>query len=104
MKRRTARTFIWTAGILIVLGFVIMSPSAAFTLFLLAATSAAVPSIFASEQSRSVPVGLLVLSIVLAASFYPAFTRDQEAYARRVKERMEKQKPAVPAVQGAASK
>ncbi len=104
MQPKTARTFLWLAGILIVLGFLIMSPGAGLILFLLAAASAAVPSIFAADRSRLVPVGLFVLSAALAVIYYPSFKREQEAYAARAKARMEKQKAVAPAEQAPAKK
>jgi membrane protein implicated in regulation of membrane protease activity len=88
MKPESARALLWTTCILIVLAFIIMSPTGAFALFALAAVCAAVPSVFASKWSRVISLVLLIASIALAASAYPAFRREREAYMQRAKERV----------------
>ncbi len=87
MKPESARALVWTACILMVLAFIIMSPTGAFALFSLAALCAAVPSVFASKWSRVISMVLLIASIALAASSYPAFTRERDTYMQRAKER-----------------
>ena len=100
MKPESARTLAWTAGILIVLALVIMSPSGAFALLVLASISAAIPSVFASKRPRAISVALLIASISLAVNFYPAFQRDQAIYTQRVKERAAQSQVITPTDQG----
>lgn len=104
MKPESARALTWSAGILIVLALVILSPTGAFALLVLAAISAAIPSVFASKRPRIISVVLLIASVALAAYFYPAFEREREAYAQRAKERAAKPSVTPPADQGAAKK
>jgi membrane protein implicated in regulation of membrane protease activity len=100
MKPESARTLAWTAGILIVLALVIISPSGAFALLVLAAVCAAIPSVFASRRPRAISAVLLIASIALAVNFYPAFKRDQSAYTQRVKERAAQTESITPTDQG----
>ena len=90
MKPESARTLAWAASILIILALVIISPAGAFALLILAAVFAAVPSVFATKRPRVISAVLLIISIVLAVNFYPAFKRDQDSYTQRMKERAEK--------------
>lgn len=87
-----------------VLGFVVVSPTGSFALFVLAAISAAIPSVMTSGRLRLVSVVLLITSAALAASFYPAFAREQEAYTQRARERSAKPQVIAPTGQGAAKK
>ena len=104
MKPESARALTWSAGILIVLALVIMSPTGAFALLVLAAISAAIPSVFASKRPRVLSIVLLFASVALAASFYPAFDRERQAYAQRSNERAAKPGGPAPTDQGAARK
>ena len=85
MKPESAKALAWTAGILLVLGLVIMSPTGAFALLVLAALCAAIPSVFATKRPRVISLVLLIAAIALAAYYYPAFEREREAYAQRAK-------------------
>jgi membrane protein implicated in regulation of membrane protease activity len=85
MKPESAKALAWTAGILIVLALVIISPAGAFALLVLAVICAAIPAVFASKRLRFISMALLIISIALAVSFYPAFERDREMYMQRAK-------------------
>ena len=87
MKPESARALVWTASALIVLAFLIMSPTGAFALLALAAISAAVPSVFATQRPRIIAVVLLIAALALAATFYPAFERERDAYQQRARVR-----------------
>jgi membrane protein implicated in regulation of membrane protease activity len=104
MKPESAKALAWTAAILVVLASMILSPSGAFALFVLAAVFAAIPSIFASKRPRIISIALLAISIALAVNFYPAFTREREAYAQRAKERAVAPQVVTPAEQTAPKK
>ena len=87
MNPHSAKALAWCAGILVALALIVMSPVAAFAMVALAAFCAAIPSVFAHKRTRVISVVLLMVSMALVATFYPAFQRDREAYARRAKER-----------------
>lgn len=93
LKPASARALDWLAGILIVVGWVIVSPSGAFALLSLACICAAFPAAFGSKIPRIVGVALLVASLASAANFYPQFELERESYARRAKERAGKSPP-----------
>lgn len=87
MNPDSAKALAWAAGLLIVLALVILSPTGAFALLVAAVIGAAVPAAFATKRTRVISLILLVTAVALAASFYPAYKRDREAYVRRAKER-----------------
>ena len=87
MKPKSANALAGTAGLLIVLALLILSPTGGFALLVLAAGCAAIPAIFATGRPRLLSVALLAASVALAAGFYPAFKRDREAYLNRAPHR-----------------
>lgn len=87
MNHESAKALTWTAGGLLALAFVIMSPAGAFALLVLASVCAAIPALFASKSPRVVALVLLLASLALAIQYYQLFERDREAYATRMKSR-----------------
>lgn len=87
MKPESVRALDWFAGALIVTGWAVISPSAAFVLFSLAAICATFPTAFGSKMPRFVGAALLTCSISFAAGVYPQFELEREAYAARARER-----------------
>lgn len=86
MNPKSANTLAWTAGILIILGLLILSPTGAFALMVLAALCAAIPSLFANQRPRVISLALLLAAVALAACFYPAFARERADYVRHARE------------------
>lgn len=87
MNPESAKALAWTAGLLLLLGLVIMSPTGAFALLVLAALFAAIPAVFGTKRPRVISLILLIASLAMAAKFYPAFKQDRAAYMNRAKER-----------------
>jgi membrane protein implicated in regulation of membrane protease activity len=86
MKPESARTLIWTAGILIVVALTMLSPSGSIALLVMAAIAAAASAVFTSKWSRVVAVGMLIAALALAARTYPAFEHEQGTYRQRAAE------------------
>ncbi|MDP2277285.1 MAG: hypothetical protein Q8K51_03585 [Nitrospirota bacterium] len=85
MKKESSNALAWFAAILLFVGLLIMSPSGAFALFVLAALFAAFPAIFGSKKTRIVAAVLLLVSILLAVSRYPEFRSEQDRFSSRAK-------------------
>ena len=100
MKPESARALAWTAGILLMLALVIMSPSGAFALLVLAIICAVIPSVFAAKRTRVVSVLLLIASIALAAGFYPDFERERKNYSQHARPEAAKVPVTAPADRG----
>lgn len=83
MQPTSARALIVTAILVIIGGFMIMSPSGAFFAFGLGALLAAFPAIFGTGRPRLIAVILLLGSIGLAARCYPDFRSEQERYRQK---------------------
>lgn len=94
MNPESAKTLAWTAGLLLLLGLIILSPTGAFALLVLAALCAAIPAVFGSKRPRVISLILLIASLGVAAGFYPAFKRDRAVYLNRGKE--QEAKPPAP--------
>ncbi len=83
MQPVSARALTITAALVVLIGFMVGSPSAAFLAFCLAALLAAIPAIFGAGKFRLVPAILLLCSVALAVDKYPDFRTDQEHYRRQ---------------------
>ena len=73
------------AALILLVGLMVMSPSAAFLAFCLAALLSAIPAIFGTGKTRIVAAILLLCSAGLAANSYPDFKKEQEQYRQRTK-------------------
>ena len=80
MQPASARALTSTAALVILVGFIVMSPSGAFLAFCLAALLSAFPVIFGTGKTRIIAAVLLLCSIGLAARIYPEFRSEQERY------------------------
>lgn len=85
MNAQSARSLAWLAAILIVIGLLIMSPSAALALFCLAGIFAFFPARFGSRSTKLIGTLLLLACLGLAAAYYPSFKKDHESYRDRVR-------------------
>ncbi len=86
MKPESARALVWIASILIVLGLMVMSPAGALALFVLAALCAAFPLTLGPKRPRIAAAVLFFCALVLAAAYYPDFSREQKTYTLRAKQ------------------
>jgi membrane protein implicated in regulation of membrane protease activity len=100
MNHSSAKALAWAAGLLLALALVMISPSGAFVLLVLAGLCAAIPSLFAVKRTRVVSLVLLVAVLVLAARYYPGFVHEQQAYRNRVKEHPISQQVTTPSDSG----
>ena len=90
MNPKSATALSSVAGMLIVLGLLIPSPTGRFALLSLAVIVVAIPCIFAVKRARIISIILMTTALALTVSFYPEFKKDQDAYAKQVKERAAK--------------
>lgn len=83
MQPASARALTVTAALVVLAGFMVMSPSGAFFAFCLAALLAVFPAIFGLGKTRLIAAVLLLCSIGLAANKYPDFRSEQERYRKQ---------------------
>lgn len=80
LQPASVRALTVTAALLLLIGSMVMSPSAGFTAFGLAALLSAIPAIFGTGRIRLVAAILLLGSTGLAAAKYPDFKAEQARY------------------------
>jgi hypothetical protein len=85
MKIQSARALTWFAAILVLIGWLVMSPMGAFAVFVLSVIFSAVPVVFGRGAVRVVAAVLLLLSILSATIKYPEFKHEREMYQDRHK-------------------
>ncbi|MCK4536762.1 MAG: hypothetical protein KAT93_07090 [Desulfuromonadales bacterium] len=88
MNERSVRTLLWSSGILLLTGGMVMSPSARLLAFGLAAVLAVLAVAFGRRRLRLVAVVLTFVSLLLVVQVYPNAKQDfsdyrQNANARR---------------------
>lgn len=79
----SARALTASAGLVLLGGFLVPSPSGAFFAFCLAALLTAFPVIFGTGKPRVIAAVLLLSSSLLAAGKYPDFKSEQERYRKQ---------------------
>jgi len=104
VNNKSAKALAWTAGILIVIAPAIISPSGTFALLVLAIICSAIPAVFASKSCRVISIVLLIASIALGASYYPASERELEVYMQRAKKNAIQPQATTPKDQGVITK
>jgi hypothetical protein len=80
MQPASARALTVTAALVVLVGFVVMSPSAAFLAFWFAAILAAFPAVFGAGKMRLIAAVLLLGSMGLAMGKYPEFREELSRY------------------------
>lgn len=83
MNPKSASTLVWASVITIVLGMVVLSPSAAFMLYGMAVVLAIVPTIFGPKVPRIAGGVALVVALALSYHGYPAFDAERNSYRQR---------------------
>ena len=85
MQPASARALTGMAALILLVGLIVMSPSAAFLAFCLAALVAAPAAFFGTGKMRLLAAALLIGAVILAVGRYSAFRADQQRYRERVK-------------------
>jgi hypothetical protein len=78
MKDTSASALVWFSGIVMVIGWLVMSPSGAVFSFVLSAIFAIVPAVFGTAKIRLVAIVLLIIALFFAADRYPEFRSERE--------------------------
>jgi hypothetical protein len=86
MNPRSARSLLWAALALLLVGAMIGAPEAGVLLAVLAACCSVAPVVYGSKGVRIVAVLILLAALGLAAALYPAANRDMAAYRDRTTE------------------
>lgn len=85
MKPESSRALLWFAGILILIGLLVMSPSAQFLFLILGALAAVAPAMSGSRSTRIAGCVVLVIALAFAVILYPRFKKDQQSYVERAR-------------------
>ncbi|NLC70144.1 MAG: hypothetical protein GX751_02160 [Desulfuromonadaceae bacterium] len=85
MKETLAKSLLWSAVFVLVLGMLIGSPSGQFFCFVVAAAIAALPLSLAGKRRRLFAAGVTIAAVLLAWSVYSDFRQDFSTYRERAK-------------------
>lgn len=85
MNQKTVKTAGQFSVIVLILGLLVMSPPFRFSLFVLAAFCAAIPSVFTSGKWRGAGIVIVIAALALAAVEYPAASSHMQHYRQRAK-------------------
>lgn len=80
MHERSVRTLLWSSGIVLLVGGMVMSPSASLFAFGLAAVLALLAVVFGRRKLRIVAVVLMLVSFLLVVQEYPKANQDFSSY------------------------
>ncbi|MFH1605346.1 MAG: hypothetical protein ABIH03_15735, partial [Pseudomonadota bacterium] len=99
MNPKSASTLVWASVIAILLGMVILSPSAAFVLYVVAVVFATIPTAFGPKVPRVAGGVALLVALALAYQGYPAFAAERDSYRKRAESKAAKATVKSPAPQ-----
>lgn len=80
MQPASARALTSMAALVLLVGLMVMSPSAAFLAFCLAVLLSAIPAIFGTGKTRLIAAVILLAATGLAIRIYPEFKSEQERH------------------------
>jgi membrane protein implicated in regulation of membrane protease activity len=84
MNERSVRALLWSSGIVMLVGGMVMSPSASLLAFGLAAVLALLAVVFGRRKLRLVAVVLMLVSLLLVVQEYPKANQDFSSYRQHV--------------------
>lgn len=85
LNPQSSKALLIVGGLFLILGFVILTPSARFLCLILGMVCEAIPVLFSTKRHRLIAVLLLALSLATAVWIYPEFKNHMTAYGRSVR-------------------
>lgn len=83
MKKKSLGAAVLLAFSLLITGLLVLSPSAAFILLVLAGVIAVIPALLGRGGVRLLGIMLLILSVALSVSYYPYFRGEQQRFMQK---------------------
>lgn len=84
MKEQSVRTLLWSSGIVILVGGMVMSPAASLLAFGLASILAILAAAFGRRRLRLIAVVLMFVSLLLVVQEYAKAKQDMSSYRQHV--------------------
>ncbi len=87
LKPESSKALLIAGFVLLILGMIILTPSARFLGLILAVLCAAIPALFSVKRQRLIAIILLILSVSAAFWTYPEFKKHMDQYRESVRSR-----------------
>lgn len=87
LRNQSARALLWSSGILVVLGIVVISPVGRMFFVALAAICAGISTLLGRGPARTSGIVVTIATLRLLAASYPAYKKHMDLYLERAKER-----------------
>lgn len=87
LRNQSARGLLWSSGILVVLGIVVISPVGRMFFIALAAIFAGISTLLGRGPARTSGIVVTIATLLLVAASYPAYKKHMDLYLERAKER-----------------
>lgn len=87
MNEQSVRTLLWSSAIVILIGGMVMSPSARLLAFGLAAVLAVLAVVFGRRRARLIAIVLTIVSLLLVVQEYPNAKQDYLDYRQNANSR-----------------
>lgn len=86
LRNQSARALLFSSGILVLLGIVVISPAGRMLFLVIAAICAGISALLGRGRARVFGVVVIVATLFLVAASYPAYKKHMNEYLERAKE------------------
>lgn len=86
LRNQSARALLFSSGILVLLGIVVISPAGRMLFLVIAAICAGISALLGRGRARVFGVVVIVATLFLVAASYPAYKKHMNQYLERAKE------------------
>ena len=87
LRNQSARALLWTSGILILLGLVVISPAGRMLFIAIAAICAGFSTLLCRGVARTIGIVVTIATLFLVGASYPAYKKHMNLYLERAEDR-----------------
>ena len=87
LRNQSARALLWTSGILILLGLVVISPAGRMLFIAIAAICAGLSTLLCRGVARTIGIVVTIATLFLVGASYPAYKKHMDLYLERAEDR-----------------
>ncbi len=87
LRNQSARALLWSSGISVLLGLVVISPTGRMLFLAIAAICAGISTLMCRGSVRTIGIVVTLVTLFLVGASYPAYKRHMDLYLERAEER-----------------
>ena len=84
LRSKSARALLFLSGILVLMGFVVISPAGRMIFMAIAAVCSGISTLLFRGSARTIAILITIATLVLVGTSYPAYKKHMQLYLERV--------------------